>query len=236
MPVFRFKQFSVDQSGCAMKVNTDGVLLGALASTAKPLTIMDIGSGTGVIALMLAQRFPQAVIDAVEMDEPAAQTATVNFENSVFADRLKLYPFSFERFFAEYPHKKYELIVSNPPFYINSLESPGAGRTLAKHAGAGFFELLISTVYIHLAANGVCCLILPMDTAALVKKLAGKYQLYLQQVISIRSYPASLPHREIFVLGLHQTNTIQTEFIIYKEPKQYTAEYSELLKDFLTIF
>jgi tRNA1Val (adenine37-N6)-methyltransferase len=80
--MFRFKQFSVDQTGCAMKINTDGVLLGALAHFNKPSFILDIGTGTGVIALMLAQRFPSAQLDAVEIDESAAETAKSNFENS----------------------------------------------------------------------------------------------------------------------------------------------------------
>ena len=126
--MFRFKQFAVDQTGCAMKINTDGVLLGALTEADQPKTILDIGTGTGVIALMLAQRFKYAQIDAVEIDPGAAETAGRNFINSSYAERLNVYPIGFEEFFEQNPDKKYNLIVSNPPFFINSLKSPEANK------------------------------------------------------------------------------------------------------------
>jgi len=144
--MFRFKQFSVDQSDCAMKINTDGVLLGAMTDTDKPGTILDIGTGTGVIALMLAQRFKDAKIDAVEIDTEAAKTAESNFKGSPFADRLKVYACGFENYFDLFPEKKYDLILSNPPFYISSLKSPGVKKSLAKHAYIDFFERLIKGI------------------------------------------------------------------------------------------
>src|SRR4051812_29048264 len=110
--MFQFKQFAVDQSNCAMKINTDGVLLGALANADKPEQILDIGTGTGVIALMLAQRFSNAQIDAVEIDLDAAATAQRNFKASAFADRLYTYGSSFEDFFNHHPEKRYDLIIS----------------------------------------------------------------------------------------------------------------------------
>jgi tRNA1Val (adenine37-N6)-methyltransferase len=170
--MFRFKQFNVDQTGCAMKINTDGVLLGALAEADQPKTILDIGAGTGVIALMLAQRFADAKIDAVEIDETAAATAGRNFAGSPFADRLYLYADSFENHLDKHPDRKYDLIVSNPPFYINSLGSPGARKSLAKHTDKQFFETLIETVAKHLAPIGNFWLILPLETAQLVKGIA----------------------------------------------------------------
>src|SRR5687768_4750199 len=109
---FHFKQFSVNQAGCGMKINTDGVLLGALVKSENPVSILDIGTGTGVIALMLAQRFSGANIDAIEIDAMASETAMQNFLNSRFSDRLKVYPHSFQNFSLEHPFKKYDLIVS----------------------------------------------------------------------------------------------------------------------------
>ncbi|MES2274792.1 MAG: methyltransferase [Bacteroidota bacterium] len=234
--IFHFKQFSIDQSGCAMKINTDGVLLGALTEQDRVKSILDIGTGTGVIALMLAQRFTSVLIDAVEIDESAAKTAAANFAGSPFAYRLTLYANSFEDFFETHPDKKYDLIVSNPPFYINSLKSPGAGKQLAKHAGDGLFEKLITTTPHHLNANGKLWLILPIDTAGLVKDLATKNDLHLQQVISILSYPTSAPHREILVFGPQQTKLQQKEFVIYSALKQYSGQYHTALQDFFTIF
>src|SRR5690606_20167135 len=113
--IFRFKQFSVDQSGCGMKINTDGVLLGALATVPGPERILDIGAGTGVISLMLAQRFPQSKVDAVEIDPSAAEAARGNFVSSPFADRLCLIEGSFQDYSTQPEAPAYNMIVSNPP-------------------------------------------------------------------------------------------------------------------------
>jgi tRNA1Val (adenine37-N6)-methyltransferase len=234
--VFQFKQFSVDQTACAMKINTDGVLLGALAEAKSPESIIDIGTGTGVIALMLAQRFPDALIEAVEIDESAAQTAKANFANSFYANRLTIFNSSFEGYFIANPNRKYNLIVSNPPFYINSLTSPGAGKNLAKHADASFFETLIAQTAVHLTDNGGLWLILPLPTAELVKKLANAHSLHLMQLINVRSYPQSDPHREILVFGRQQTKTTQQDFVIYDALKKYSGQYQTALQDFFTIF
>jgi tRNA1Val (adenine37-N6)-methyltransferase len=235
MSTFRFKQFNIDQTGCAMKVNTDGVLLGALVN-GKAETFLDIGTGTGVIALMLAQRFPEAIIDGVELDNSAAKTAESNFSNSPFTTRLQLYPLSFQAYFAAHPEQQFDLIVSNPPFYIQSLPSPGVQKAMAKHADDDFFEQLISSAARHLTENGSLWVILPLSTAALVKQLAIANQLHVQQVISIQSYPHTQPHRKILAFGWHQTEPKQQRLIIYNEPKVYSDDYRGLLKDFLTIF
>lgn len=236
MDIFRFKQFRINQSGCAMKINTDGVLLGAMANGKSIKNILDIGTGTGVIALMLAQRFADADIQAVEIDVQAAQTAGNNFKDSLFPERLTVYPGSFELFFEENSDRKYDLIVSNPPFYINSLLSPAESKILAKHADTAFFKRLIEMTSQQLNPGGAFWLILPISTADVVKEQARHYCLYLQRSISIRSYPESEPHREILVFGLRETETEQKQFVIYKELKQYSDEYQELLKDFFTIF
>jgi tRNA1Val (adenine37-N6)-methyltransferase len=234
--MFRFKQFSVDQTGCAMKINTDGVLLGAIAGEGEPVNILDIGTGTGVIALMLAQRFTNAKVNAVEIDEQAAATAKNNFSNSPFENRLALYANGFEQFLDDHPEKRYDLIVSNPPFYINSLQSPGAKTNLAKHATDGFFEKLISVVAEKLTERGVCWLILPLDTSALVKRLALQNDLHLQKIISIHSFKDDVAHRELLAFGRKKIESTIDKFVIYDEPKVYAEIYREVLKDFLTIF
>ena len=234
--VFRFKQFSVDQTGCAMKINTDGVLLGALTEANDPGNILDIGTGTGVIALMLAQRFTSAIIDAVEIDEGAAQTAGRNLENSPFAGRLNIFPLSIQGFFNEYPDRKYDLIVSNPPFHLNSLESPKAGKSLAKHTDGDFFEDLISGVAKHLTKNGVCWLILPLQAAELASNIAGRNGLYLQKKITIHSFEGSEPHREILVLGFMETSVEVSKLVIYKAVNNYSEEYKQLLQPYFINF
>jgi len=219
-----------------MKINTDGVLLGVLAHTDHPKSILDIGTGTGVIALMLAQRFANAKIDAVEIDQSAAETAGRNFQNSSFADRLNIYPLGFSEFFDRYPDKKYDLIVSNPPFYINSLKSPETKRELAKHADRDFFKDLLSYSSRHLKADGVMCLILPLETVTLVKEIAVKNGLFIRKITAVFSYQDSAAHREFVVLSSDAYQSTNDKFVIYESPKTYTEQYREALKDFFTIF
>ncbi|MBD1392054.1 tRNA1(Val) (adenine(37)-N6)-methyltransferase [Mucilaginibacter glaciei] len=236
MSVFKFKQFEVDQSGCAMKINTDGVLLGAMAEAIIPSRILDIGTGTGVIALMLAQRFPNALIDAVEIDEVAAETAQMNFKKSPFAGRMLCFAMGFEAFFEEHPTHKYDLIISNPPFFLNSLESPGATRNLARHTDFNFYNRLINSVSQHLSELGTCQLVLPLTTAKLVKELLASVGLHLQKQINIRSFPHDEPHREILIICKKALDFTQTDFVIYSDKKVYSSEYQNLLKEFFTIF
>ncbi|MBS1529313.1 MAG: methyltransferase [Bacteroidetes bacterium] len=234
--IFKFKQFDVDQTGCAMKINTDGVLLGALADADHPKTILDIGTGTGVIALMLAQRFSGSRIDAVEIDNEAAETARRNFESSPFSERLTALPFCFEEFFEKYPERQYDLIVSNPPFYINSLKSPQKGRRVAKHADKDFFENLVKRASAHLARNGLVTLILPVDTAELVIKLSERYGLFPVKRVNTRSFFDSEPHRVILFLGSNRNGLEQTSFVIYKSPGVYSEVYIKLLQPYFIAF
>ena len=234
--MFRFKQFDVDQSGCAMKINTDGVLLGALAKAENPVNILDIGTGTGVIALMLAQRFPLAKIDAVEVDESAAATAARNFANSIFKTRLAIYPTSFEQYFILNTGKKYDLIVSNPPFYINALKSPQKNKQVAKHADTTFFEQLINALVVHLGEKGQGWLVLPINTSALVKSIAVKQKLFISTAITVYSYSNSEAHREIIVVSKSKIELKEARFGIYETTGVYSAQYSTVLQDFFTIF
>ena len=234
--IFRFKQFSVDQSGCAMKINTDGVLLGALVDADNPQTILDIGTGTGVIALMLAQKFAHVAIDAVEIDKTAAETAAANFNNSPFKEQLTIYSESFTDFFGHFPEKKYDLIASNPPFHLHSLKSTRTNRSLAKHANADFFLSLILSVVKHLSAKGLCWLVLPLQTAALVKELAMQNGLYLHKIIKIYSFKDTEPHREIICLGLEKVSIETSKFTIYKSTNIYSEDYKNLLQPYFIAF
>jgi tRNA1Val (adenine37-N6)-methyltransferase len=234
--IFKFKQFDVDQSGCAMKVNTDGVLLGALAEADNPQSIVDIGAGTGVIALMLTQRFAGARIDAVEIDEDAAKTADRNFKNSQFQQRLFSHFDTFKVFFDKNKGSKYDLIVSNPPFFLDSLTSANDKKNLARHTDGSFFTRLIKYTAEYLTDTGTCQLIVPLPTATLIKELLPKHQLHLQKIIAIKSFANSAPHREIITFGKEQKGILEEPFVIYDEPKVYSLEYRTALADFLTIF
>lgn len=234
--LFHFKQFSIDQSGCGMKVNTDGVLLGALAQAMDPQSILDIGTGTGVIALMLAQRFFRAQIEAVEIDQAAYDTALMNFNNSRFSERLKVYNRSFQEFSRQYPDNRYDLVVSNPPFFLNSLVNPNKQKQQARHTNYGFFEDLVLFARQHLTAGGLFCLVLPVPIAQTVTQLAALQGLYPENQLDIRSFPSDEPHRSIIRLGYKKEEFTKRDFVIYRAQKEYSDEYREALKDFLTIF
>jgi tRNA1Val (adenine37-N6)-methyltransferase len=234
--MFRFKQFSVDQSGCAMKINTDGVLLGAVAEADNPASILDIGTGTGVIALMLAQRFINAEIEAVEIDTIAAQTAERNFAASSFSNRLTAYAMGFEDYFNQSSEKKFDLIVSNPPFYIDSLKSPGAKKTLAKHTDVVFFERLIESISKHLTLNGSCWLIVPVNLGEIIISLASDKNMFPVKLIYVQSYLDSSPHRVILCLGHHKNQTEISDLTIYETKKVYSEKYKKLLQPYFLAF
>lgn len=234
--IFKFKQFDVDQSGCAMRVNTDGVLLGALATANNPQSIVDIGTGTGVISLMLAQRFAVAHIDGVDIDEVAAETAHRNFKSSPFQYRVYSHFDTFEGYFKSHYWKKHDLIVSNPPFFLDSLASADEQKRLARHTDGSFFKKLLRCADEYLTDTGTCQLIIPLPTASVVKDLLPKYQLHLQNTISIKSFADSAPHREILTFGKEQKGISEEAFVIYDAPKAYSLEYQVALGDFLTIF
>lgn len=234
--IFRFKQFTIDQTHCGMKVNTDGVLLGALAESVNPVSILDIGTGTGVIALMMAQRFPYAQIDALEIDTQAAETAHKNFGNSGFCHRLRSYPLSFQDFSKSYPEKKYDLIVSNPPFFTKSLKNLDVKKHTARHAGDLLFNELVYFCKTHLTEKGSCCFIFPLDGAEQIIKEGAAHQLQLNRVINVHSSDSKPAHRQIFYLSFNQTAQQNESFIIYEAEKVYSEQYKACLKDFLTIF
>ncbi len=235
--VFQFKQFSVDQTNCGMKVNTDAAILGSIASNDNIREVLEIGTGTGVIALMLAQRYPNASIEAVEIDNMAAETAELNFRNSAFSDQLSLIRSSFQDHFRNNPDKRYDLIISNPPYFVNSLRSAHASKGLARHTDFDFFKNLIEGSSTHLNSNGLLYLILPLDTAEIVKGLliAGR-ELQVVKTIFIHSFPESKPYRCILVIGLKAQKSVTRKFVIYNTQNNYTEEYRLLLKDYLTIF
>ena len=233
--VFRFKEFEVNQEGSAMKINTDGVLLGAMATYPHiPHHILDLGSGTGVIALMLAQRYPSAHIHAVEIDPQAARCTSLNFQHSTFSDRLQLIEGSFETIKEQ---ECYDWIVSNPPFYTNSLHTPDKRKQNAKHTDIAFFESLLAFASDTLKNNGEFHLILPTALASEVVSLAMKSGLSTVQTISIRSYAATEVIRQIIVLRKGHSATVQeADFVIYAEKGKYSEAYQRVLQPFFLAF
>ena len=231
--VFKFKHFEVDQEGCAMRINTDGVLLGAIAMHPLPLRMLDIGTGTGVIAMMLAQRFPSAKVDAVEIDASAGTAAGKNFKNSPFSDRLAIYPLSIENFKRDV---KYELIVSNPPYFVNDLKNPEKRKEIARHTDEYFFDMLLRKSAAILSDNGLLWLILPVRQAEKVTVNAFLQKLFPVKIIHIYSDETKEPFRQIICLGFGMQETVNEHVYIYASEGVYTDQYKQLLKDFFLAF
>lgn len=229
MSVFKFKQFEVDQSGCAMKINTDGVLLAVLAESAAPNHILDIGTGTGVIALMLAQRFEDAEVHAVEIDETAAATAQRNFENSPFKGRLQAHAVAIEQYNSAI---QFDLIVSNPPYFVNDLKNAAEKKGLARHTDEVFFDQLIAKVASLLSEKGSFWFILPVKQAMLLVEKAKAYGLFLTKQIHLHSDEHKPEFRRIVCLSRIEGAVKSEHFYIYASEKVYTQAYQVLLKDF----
>lgn len=227
--VFKFKQFEINQTGCAMKINTDGVLLAASAFHNQPKNILDIGTGTGVIALMLAQRFAEAKVDAVEIDFQAAETAKMNAKQSIFSNRITVYHSAFQNFETDL---KYDLIVSNPPFFVNDLRNEQERKGIARHAVEDFFEVLVTKSKSMLSENGSLWLVLPVKQAAKVEKIGDGIGLSVSEKIYIHSDSAKATFRMMICLGKQNANLVERDFYIYESLKVHTQAYKDLLKDF----
>ncbi|RZK47739.1 MAG: methyltransferase domain-containing protein [Pedobacter sp.] len=229
MSVFKFKQFEVDQTGCAMKINTDGVLLAALVESESPKRILDIGTGTGVLALMMAQRFPLAKIEAVEIDESASATAEKNFQFSVFSKQLSVHNTAIQQYTS---NNKFDLIISNPPFFVNDLKNTEEKKGIARHASDQFFDDLIVKVNSILADEGSFWFILPVKQADVLVENAKQLGLYPAKVIELHSDSQKPAFRKIVALSKSIRLTKTAHFYIYESEKIYTQSYRELLKDF----
>lgn len=227
--VFKFKQFEVDQTGCAMKINTDGVLLAALLEFESPKNILDIGTGTGVLALMMAQRFTSAKVTAVEIDELASATAGRNFQKSAFGKRLAINNVAIEQFITA---QKFDLIISNPPFFVNDLKNTEEKKGIARHTSEQFFANLIVKVNAILANDGRFWFILPIKQAELLIKYALENGLFPAKRIELHSDQFKPAFRWIVCLDRRNFETKIEQFYIYESEKNYTKAYKELLKDF----
>lgn len=219
-----------------MKINTDGVLLGALASLDGPSRILDIGTGTGVIALMLAQRHPLAAVDAIEIDSAAANAARANFASSPYADRMASHGVALEHYTAIQP---YDLMVSNPPYFLDSLKNQDARKQVARHTDRSFFTQLLDRAAHWLAPNGSLQLVLPVLLADEVSRQAeAEYGLTVQATIAVRSFAEQLPIRRMLAVGKRPLDGLwpENDVVIYESRGVYTPIYRALLADFFMAF
>ncbi|HBS88331.1 MAG: hypothetical protein A2W91_17560 [Bacteroidetes bacterium GWF2_38_335] len=233
---FQFKQFRVNQSIAAMKVGTDGVLIGAWANCSGAKKILDIGTGTGLIALMMAQR-SKAMIDAIDIDLNAFFEAKKNIEKSPWPDRIYIYNESFQQFSDNPYHTGYDLIVSNPPYFSDSLKSEDISRTAARHNSLLPFEDLINGVKSALSKNGIFSIILPVNGAKEFIEMAEESQLFCFRKTFVKPTPDIEPHRLMMEFSKTKSDCIEDFLIIESGDRhQYSIEYTELTKDFYLNF
>ena len=226
---FKFKQFTVYHDKCAMKVGTDGVLLGAWCCTDDCKRVLDVGCGTGLISLMIAQR-SYSHIDAIDIDEGACLQATENVNNSPYAEQIDVFHTSLADF-AMTQHPPYNLIVSNPPFFNNSLKCPNKQRSTARHADTLPLPDLIADCKKLLAPGGKLCLILPSDQSASLENIIQENHLFLSKRTDVHPTPFAATKRILVEYATQPVpSPIYDSLVIEKERHQYSEEFIKLAK------
>ena len=232
---FIFKEFSVKQDKTAMKIGTDAVLLGAWCTVENyPDSVLDIGSGTGIISLMIAQRSDAITIDAVEIDENAYEQTVENFEQSDWGDRLFCYNASFKEFAQEMAEEEevYNLIVSNPPFYTDDFVTENEARNKARFTSSLSFENLLNSVGKILHSDGIFSVIIPYKEEQNFVSLALKQNLLLSRVCRVKGNLNSEIKRSLLEFSFEKKNLIEEELVIEIARHKYTKEYIDLTSDF----
>ena len=233
MSVFQFKQFSVNQDQTAMKIGTDGVLLGAWTPIENnPKSVLDIGTGTGITALILAQRSNAEQIDALEIDESAYEQAVENFENSPWGDRLFCFHAGLDEFVDD-PEDEYDLIVSNPPFFSEDYRSANEQRDLARFQEAMPFEEIVEAADLLLSENGIFSVIIPFNEEVRFIELCAEVELFPIKITRVKGTKNTKIVRSLLAFKRYELSVLTAdELVIEISRHEYTPEYISLTKDF----
>lgn len=228
---FRFKEFTIEQDKCAMKVSTDACILGAWTPvTDRARRVLDIGAGTGLLSLMIAQRSKTAIVDAIELDEAAFVQATANVDMSPWRDRVSV--IQADAVVYQYAHQ-YDLIIVNPPFFNNSLLGNRYARNMARHTFSMSYGQLINILSVNLAAKGIASVLLPTEgLGEWIKQLAGS-GLYLVRKLLVYPGQNKPANRVVVVCGKNNTGSVlEEELFIRNDSGTYTEEYTQLMHPF----
>lgn len=231
---FRFKQFTVKQEKAPMKVGTDSVLLGAWCDGANSTSILDLGTGTGLLALMMAQRFSGSRITAIEVNPDAYDEATNNVVASPWADRIRI----IHQDLADYdPTEEFDLIIANPPFFHSDLKSPEAGKATARHA-AHFDIKGFAGCTRWLNPYGILAGVYPVDIFQKFKSEMDLVGFYLKRIMEVHPTPEKPPHRVLFEFSTQKMRNTDTDSIVIESEGRhaYSEKYRELTEDFYLNF
>lgn len=231
--MFSFKQFTVQQDKCAMKIGTDGVLLGAWCPiNNNPFSVLDIGAGTGILSLMLAQRSNAEQIDSLEIDEEAYEQCVENFENSPWSDRLFCFHAGLDEFVEE-PEDEYDIIISNPPFYFENYKTNDSQRDLARFQDALPFEDLIEAADLLLSENGIFAVIIPYKEEERFIDLCAEVELFPVKVTRVKGSHTTPIVRSLLAFKRYELSVLTAdELVIEISRHEYTDDYINLTKDF----
>lgn len=228
MTGFKFKQFEIHQDRCAMKVGTDGVLLGAWAPGGK--RILDVGSGTGLISLMMAQRFPEAQVRGIDMDGEACEEAAGNVAASPFADRVEIECCRLQDYHSA---ESFDAIVSNPPFFLNSLKNPDSKRTMARHTDSLPFRDLFRGAKMLLSDNGVFSVIVPSEVLEVVVSEACMLGFYLVRQCGVKTVERKQPKRYLLSFAKHRYNGMENTIKTMTDSEGNRSEwYAKITEEF----
>jgi tRNA1Val (adenine37-N6)-methyltransferase len=228
--VFRFKSFEIEQSKSAMKVGTDGVLLGAWATpSSPPKHILDIGTGTGLIAIMMAQRFEGANIIGIDIDSEAVQEATLNMTNCQWYKRLSCFESSFQN--ANINHS-FDLIVCNPPYFKNTTTSNDERRATARHTNSLSLNDIFEKMDTLLSPKGELIIVYPSENFQEIRSNLKSFGLYMNEICWVKGNEKSNVKRVLLKISKQKKTLIENQLTIEKERHQYTDEYVGLCKDF----
>jgi len=227
MSVFKFKEFSIIQEKSAMKVGTDGVLLGCWVTCENANTILDIGCGTGLITLILGQRNLNSNVTGIEIDKIASQEAQLNISNSDWEERIEIKHTSLQQFT---PKLKFDLIVSNPPFFPQNKSQQS--RDIARHTNTLSFEDLIDNAAKMLEEKGIFSVIIPKNSEEYFCKIAAIHKLYCNRVCNVKGNEASQVKRVIMEFSFIKTVVLTEYLTIERSRHNYMDKYIQLCKDF----
>nr|AOE10979.1 tRNA (adenine-N(6)-)-methyltransferase [uncultured bacterium]AOE12098.1 methyltransferase [uncultured bacterium]AOE12637.1 tRNA (adenine-N(6)-)-methyltransferase [uncultured bacterium]CCF99338.1 methyltransferase [uncultured Flavobacteriia bacterium] len=234
MKPFNFKRFTVHQDKCAMKIGTDGVLLAAWANPKNAFSILDIGSGSGLISLQMAQKSNAEVIDAIEIDDDAFEQTVENFERSDWGDRLFCYHASLQEFTEEMEDEVYDFIISNPPFYNSTFKSEEISekRALARHTKSLSFDVLLSSTSKLLSEIGECAFIIPYGYEEEFFSIGKQVGLFPNRITRVKGTREAPIKRSLLQLSFRKTTPEISELVIEIDRHVYTPEYIDLVKYF----